>query len=63
MKQPMNQWQHIVEFREKLIKQFKRPVSFSEAVSLWLYKINDESVTKASRKRRVRPGVQFPFLY
>ncbi len=26
----------ILAFREKKVKEFKRPISFSEAISLWL---------------------------
>ncbi len=63
MKQQSERWQQIVEFREALIQQFKRPVSFSEAVSLWLYKVNDEGLKKPSRKHRIQAGIQFPYFY
>ncbi len=41
-------WIRILEFRDRKAKELKRPISFSEAVALWM----SESMTISSRRRK-----------
>jgi len=56
------QFEKILEFRETKSKQLKRPISFSEAIALWISE-SMKTPPKAKNKMGLREANFEPYIY